>query len=118
MISKSRMKIDLLGQVILVAATILIAILESGLIWTNLLLLFLALWQVVSAIHLLQVYRHIKKVSFLKTMLVLVFSLPIWIKLVGVYAYLPVGGVLFWYFFQTARETKIVYRRPRSFWDL
>lgn len=118
MIPKFRMKIDLLGQIVLVAATILIAILESEQTWTNLLLIFLALWQIVSAAHLLLVYRHIKKISFLKTMLVLIFSLPIWIKLVGIYAYFPVAGVLIWYFFQTAKETKIVYRRPRSFWDL
>ncbi len=118
MISLSRMKVDLLGQVILIAAIILLALFESGLKWTNTLLLFLGIWQVVSAIHLLMVYQHIKKIHFLKTMIVLLISLPIWIKLIGLYAYLPVAGVLIWYFLQTAKETKIVYNRPRRFWDL
>lgn len=118
MISKFRMKIDLLGQVILVTALLLLALFESGLIWTNTLLLLLGIWQIVSAIHLLIVYQHIKKIHFLKTIVVLLISLPLWIKFVGSFAYIPVIGVLAWYLFQTMRETKIVYNRPRSFWDL
>lgn len=118
MISKLRMKIDLLGQVILITAIIIIAGLESGLQWTNTVVIFLGLWQIISAIHLLLVYQHIRKIHFLKAILVLGISLPIWIHFVGIYAYAPVAGVLIWYFFQTAKETQIVYRRPRSFWDL
>ena len=118
MISKLRMKVDLLGQVILITAIILLTLLESGLKWTNTLLIFLGVWQIVSAIHLLLVYRHIRRIHFLKAMLVLLISLPLWINLVGLYAYLPIAGVLIWYFIQTAKETRIVYNRPRSFWDL
>lgn len=118
MISKLRMQVDLLGQVILIMAIILLALFESRLEWTNALLVFLGIWQLVSALHLLLVYRHIRRIHFLKALLVLSISLPIWIKLVGLYAYIPVAGVLVWYFIQTVRETRIVYRRPRSFWDL
>jgi len=118
MISKLRMKVDLLGQVILITAIIFLVVLEIRLQWTNTLLIFLGIWQLISALHLLLVYQHIRKVNFLKAISVLTISLPIWISLVGIYAYIPVAGVLVWYFIQTARETRIVYRRPRSFWDL
>lgn len=118
MISKFRMKIDLLGQVILVIAVLLLAFFKSGFTWTNTLLGTLALWQIASAIHLLLVYRHIKKIPFLKTMFVLLISLPIWINFVGMLAYIPVVGVIIWYLLQTIFETRIVYRRPRYFWDL
>ncbi len=118
MISKFRMKIDLLGQGILIIAVILLAILEKGLVWTNAMIIILGLWQIISAIHLLLVYQHIKKISFLKTILVLLISLPLWIKFIGIMAYIPVAGVLIWYLIQTVAETRIVYRRPRSFWDL
>ena len=118
MISKFRMKIDLAGQIILIVAIFLIAMLESGINWTNSLLIILAIWQVASALHLFYAYKYVKKLNFLKTILVLVLSLPLWIHLVGYFAYLPVGGILFWYFLQTANDMIIVNNRPRSFWDL
>lgn len=118
MIGKFRMKIDFIGQVILIAAVLLMLYFESGMGWTNTLLIFLAIWQVLSAIHLLLIYQYVKRVNFLKAMLVVLISLPVWINLVGLYAYVPVGGILIWYFIQTILETRIVYRRPRSFWDL
>lgn len=118
MITVFRMKVDLLGQAILIVAILLFLLLESSLKWTNTLLILLGIWQVVSAVHLLIIYQHVKKINFLKSMLVLLVSLPIWIKLIGLLAYVPVVGILAWYFYQTARETKIVYNRPRSFWDL
>ncbi len=112
------MKMDLLGQAVLIVAIILLGFFASGKAWTNTMLAILGLWQMASAIHLWQVYRHIKRMNFLKTAVVLAVSLPVWIHLVGALAYFPVAGVFIWYFVQTIQDTITVYRRPRSFWDL
>ena len=118
MISTFRMKTDLIGQILLITAILLLAVLQSNIAWTNAFIIILGCWQILSAIHLLIVYRHVKRINFLKAFLVLVVSLPLWIKLIGQFAYLPVAGVLIWYFIQTIYETRIILRRPRSFWDL
>lgn len=118
MISRFRMKIDLLGQSLLLLAVLILALFASGLAWTNAMLILLGLWQVGSAVHLFYVYRHVRRLNYLRTALVLGVSLPIWIYLIGALAYLPVGGLLLWYFIQTVRDTIKVFNRPRSFWDL
>ena len=112
------MKIDLLGQAILIVAVALLFFFATGRAWTNTMLVVLGLWQLASAFHLLYVYQHIKRLHFLKTAIVLTVSLPVWIHLVGSFAYLPVAGVAVWYFVQTVSDTIKVYNRPRSFWDL
>ncbi len=118
MISKFRMKIDLLGQGILLIAIVLLAFFASGKTWTNTMLVILGVWQIASAVHLFYVYQHIKRLNYIKTTIVLAVSLPIWIKLVGLLAYLPITGIVLWYFWQTIADTIKVYNRPRSFWDL
>jgi hypothetical protein len=118
MISKFRMKIDLLGQAVLIVAIVLLALFASGLGGTNTMLVVLGLWQLASAFHLFYVYSHIKRLNYVKTAIVLAASLPIWVHLVGNLAYLPVAGVVIWYFVQTISDTIKVYNRPRSFWDL
>lgn len=118
MISKFRMKIDLLGQAILIVAILLLAFFASGKAWTNAMLIVLGIWQMASAFHLLYLYQHIKRINYVKTAMVLAVSLPVWIHLVGMFAYLPVAGVFVWYFIQTVSDTIKVYNRPRSFWDL
>ena len=112
------MKIDLLGQAVLIVAILLIAFFASGKAWTNTMLVILGIWQIASATHLLQAYQHIKRLNYIKTAIVLAVSLPIWIHLVGIFAYLPVTGLILWYFWQTISDTIKVYNRPRSFWDL
>ncbi|MCB0521611.1 MAG: hypothetical protein H6577_07900 [Lewinellaceae bacterium] len=112
------MKIDLLGQAILIVAIVLLALLASGQALTNAMLVVLGVWQLASAAHLIYVYRHIKRLNYFKTAIILAVSLPIWIKLVGPFAYFPVAGVVVWYFVQTVFDTIKVYNRPRSFWDL
>lgn len=118
MISKFRMKIDLLGQAILIVAILLLAFFASGKAWTNVMLIVLGFWQMASAFHLVYLYQHIKRLNYVKTAIVLAVSLPVWIHLVGILAYLPVAGVIVWYFIQTISDTIKVYNRPRSFWDL
>jgi hypothetical protein len=118
MISKFRMKIDLLGQAVLIVAIVLLACFATGLASTNAMLIVLGIWQMASALHLLYVYSHIKRLNYVKTAVVLAVSLPIWMRFVGDLAYLPVAGVVIWYFVQTISDTIKVYNRPRSFWDL
>lgn len=118
MVSRFRMKVDLLGQAVLIVAVILLVFFACGVAWTNTMLAVLGIWQIASAIHLVQLYRHIKRMNFLKTTVVLIVSLPVWIHLVGALAYFPVAGVFIWYFIQTISDTIKVYNRPRSFWDL
>lgn len=118
MISRTRIKIDVLGQSILIGAFVLLCFFNRQMIWTNTMLLMLGIWQVASAFHLFQSYKYVQRGSFLKTVLVVLVSLPVWIHLVGVWAYLPVGGLLLWYFFWSVRDMFLVYNRPRSFWDL
>lgn len=118
MISKFRMKIDLLAQAVLIVAILLLAFLVTGRAWTHTMLIILGLWQIASAVHLFYVYRHIKRLNYIRTAVVLAVSLPVWFKFVGILAYFPVAGVVLWYFWQTVSDTIKVYNRPRSFWDL
>lgn len=112
------MKIDLLGQAILMTAVMLLAFFASGKTWTHAMLIVLGIWQLASAFHLVYVYRHIKRLNYVRTAIILTVSLPVWIHLVGSLAYFPVAGVVIWYFVQTVSDTIKVYNRPRSFWDL
>lgn len=118
MISRRRMTFDLLGQFVIITAILLLVFFASGIRWTNIVLVFLAIWQFCSAAHLFYVYKYIKKQNYLRTTIVLAVSLPIWIKILGLWAYLPVVGVVLWYFIQTIRDTISVYNRPKSFWEL
>jgi len=118
MISFFRMKIDVLGQAIIISACILVFFFRSGMAWTNAMLLLLAAWQFASAVHLYYSYQYILKINYLRTALVIGISIPIWAHLLGKWAYLPVAGVVVWYFIQTLRDTIIVARRPKSFWDI
>jgi len=118
MISRYRMKIDTLGQTILFLALGILAFLSSGMQWTWTMLIILSIWQIASALHLLFAYRYINKLNYLKTSLVIGLSLPIWVHSIGNLAYLPVLGLVGWYFIQTIKDTIKVYNRPRSFWDL
>ncbi len=118
MVSALRMRIDLIGQIILILAIIIQLFILNGWSWPKAFLIVLFIWQSLSAIHLFIAYQYIKKLNFLKVAVVLLFSLPIWVSWLGLWAYLPVIGLVLWYFFQTWRDTMIVVRRPRSFWDL
>ena len=118
MISRTRMKLDVLGQSILIGALVMLWYFNHRLIWTNTMLVMLGIWQMASAVHLFLSYKYIQRGNFLKIVFVLAISLPVWIHLVGNWAYLPVGGVLLWYFFWSVRDMILVYNRPRSFWDL
>ena len=118
MISQRRMKFDLVGQIVLIIAIILQVLWISNLIWPKLVLFILIGWQLLSATHLLLAYKYVRKLNYLRVGIVLLVSLPIWISLIGLWAYLPLMGLGIWYFWQTVRDTIAVINRPRSFWDL
>ncbi len=118
MISRTRIKLDVFGQSILIVALLLLWFFNQGIVWTNTMLTILAIWQIASAVHLFFTYKYIQRVNFIKTALVLLISLPVWINLVGVWAYAPVVGVLLWSFFWSIRDMIIINNRPRSFWDI
>lgn len=118
MISWFRMKIDVLGQSILLVAILLLLFFAGGYNWSKITLAILFIWQLASATHLLYAYRHIKRLNYLRTTLIIGVSLPIWFYLLGNWSFIPVGGLVVWYFIQTIRDAIIVYKRPSSFWDL
>ena len=118
MITRTQIKFDVLGQTVLIGAFLLLFFLKSQSAWTNTMLILLGIWQIASAAHLFLTYRYIQKISFLRTSLVLIVSLPVWMYFVGNWAYFPVAGVLLWYFFWSVRDMIVVYNRPKSFWDL
>jgi len=118
MVSRFRMRFDFLGQAIMLCAFGLLFFFSTGRGWTNFMLGFLIFWQLASAVHLLLAYKHVKRMNFVRTSAVLLISLPIWFKLIGTMAYLPVAGLILWAFYQTVRDMIIVNNRPRSFWDL
>lgn len=118
MVSRWRMKVDLLGQIVLAIALLLLVFYTTGIKWTHTMLILLAFWQLGSAIHLFYVYSHIRRIRYLRTALVIGISLPIWYHLIGNASFFSIAGLVMWYFIQTIRDTIIVYRRPRSFWDL
>jgi len=117
MISRERIKLDLLGQIIIASALVLMILLQwSG--WSIGIAILLIVWQLASAIHLAYAYRYIRKLNFVKTVLVIAISTPLWISKIGLLAWLPVVGLGAWYLYATIRDTIIIYNRPRSFWDL
>ncbi len=119
MISEFRMKLDAFGQAILIVAILLIAsFYQQTILPTKWLLWTLTIWQLASAIHLLFVYQHIKRLNYIKTAIVLFVSLPLWKMVIGNWAYLAVVGVILWYFFLTVKDTRAVINHPKSFWDL
>ena len=118
MISRNRMKIDVLGQSLLVGALLLLLFFQSGSAWTTVTLALLIIWQIASAAHLFFTYRYIERINFVKTFIVLLVSLPVWLHLIGSIAYFAVVGIALWSFFWSIRDMRKVYARPRSFWDL
>ncbi len=118
MIPRSRMKIDLVGQAILLIGLILNLAVITNFQWAKYLLIFLVLWQISSAVHLYLVYRYTAKLGYLMISSVTILSLFIWIQIIGIWAYLPVLGIALWYFLQTLNDTLVVISRPRYFWDL
>lgn len=118
MISRSRMKTDILGQSILIISILSLVLTNWRPNYLIALLAMLGLWQMSSAIELSVNYNYRQRQAFIWLLPILLLLLPLALKLVSplVLAVISIG--LLSYFLLTARDTIKVYRRPRSFWDL
>ncbi len=117
MVSSFRMKIDLLAQIALVIATALLAGLDYWVAATYPLVVLL-IWQTSSALQLLLAYQHRRRRYYLLLMLLVAGLIPLWRTLPDIWGYLPFALIAIWCLLETAFDYAIVYRRPRSFWDL
>lgn len=111
------MKLDLVGQSVLLALATIVVLgqwwaLTLGVVAT------LAVWQTGSALHLALGYAYKGRKPFLWVLGVLLLLLPLKYWLAGYWSLLFLGAAALAYFFATLRDTIVVLRRPRSFWDL
>lgn len=118
MISRTRMKKDLIGQSMIIAG--LAATGLYSLPWAIFvtLLSVLGVWQGASALQLALTYEYQERYPFLWLFLGLILTLPLGIWLLGAWMAFPVALGLLAYFIVTVRDTVHVLQRPRSFWDL
>lgn len=112
------MKKDLIGQAIILAGAGLVCSLTTSQGWLITLITVLALWQLGSAAELFLQHQYKQRFVFVWLLPILLLSLPVMIYWLKSWMVLLVGVSLMVYFLITARDTLIVYRRPRSFWDL
>jgi hypothetical protein len=117
MISRSQMKTDLSGQAVLLILCLLLLLFgESAFDSVNWGLVFLLIWQVVSAAFYWRNYRYRERQPvFWLLLLTLVAVVIIDLSLISL---LLVSLPIVLYLLLTLRDTLRVYRRPRSFWDL
>lgn len=117
MISRIQMKIDLVGQAILLLIYILLLVFSrspwESADWG---LGILLLWQAASAALLWRAYRYRQRGPVFWVLLVLLSSI-FFIELSMISSLLLSVPVLA-YLILTLRDTLRVYRRPRSFWDI
>ena len=117
MISRSQMKTDLSGQVILLILCLLLSLFgESALDSVNLGLVFLLVWQVISAAFYWHIYRYRERRPVF--WLLLLTLIAVFIIDLSPITFLLVSLPVVLYLGLTLRDTLRVYRRPRSFWDL
>ncbi|MEQ8702534.1 MAG: hypothetical protein RIC19_01380 [Phaeodactylibacter sp.] len=117
MISQYRMKFDLVGQSVLLALA-LIVVLGEWWLWALTVVAGLALWQTGSAFHLLAAYAYRDRKPYLWVLGSLLILLPFKFWLAGYWSLVLLGLAAFTYFLITLRDTIVVLRRPRSFWDI
>jgi len=111
------MKVDLLAQIALIAITLLLLLLERWVAAAYPLVLLLV-WQAFSALELFFAYHHRRRRYYLFLTVAAAALLPLWTTLPYLWGYLPFALMAAWYLFETAYDFSVVYRRPRSFWDL
>lgn len=117
MISRSQMKVDLTGQLILLVLGVLLLLFSrSPYESANWGLGSVLGWQAASAAFFWRNYKYRQREPVF-WLLLLVFLLTFFIDLSMLSAILLCVPVVA-YLFITLRDTLRVYRRPRSFWDL
>lgn len=117
MVSESRMRIDLLAQIAFIATTLLLLLIGQWVAATYPLVILL-IWQALSALELFFAYRHRRRRYYLFIVAAAAALLPLWTALPYLWGYLPFVLMAVWYLLETACDFGVVYRRPRSFWDL
>lgn len=117
MISQYRMKLDLVGQSILLALA-LIVVLGKWWLWALAIVAGLAIWQTGSAFHLAFGYAYRDRKPYLWILGSLLLLLPLKFWLAGYWSLVVLGIAALLYFFITLRDTIVVLRRPKSFWDI
>ncbi len=108
----------MLGQSVLFFAALVLLFPWVTEKWGWLGILLLGLWQLASALHLYISYRDMGKADFIKTILVVLIAMPLWMKWVGHWAYIPVLGLLGGYFIHTIRYWLRAKNKHLSFWDM
>lgn len=111
------MKLDLVGQSVLLALA-LIVVLGQWWLWSLAVIAGLALWQTGSAFHLTVAYAYTGRKPYLWLLGGLLLLLPLKFWLAGYWSLILLGLAALAYFFTTLRDTIVVLRRPRSFWDI
>lgn len=117
MISQYRMKLDLAGQSVLIALA-MIVVLGKWWLWALAVVAGLALWQTGSAFHLIVAYAYRARKPYLLLLGSILLLLPLKFWLAGYWSLVIPGIAALLYFFITLRDTIVVLRRPRSFWDI
>lgn len=118
MIDRSRMKVDLAGQSLLILGAVATGVFPGAWPWFIALLAALGLWQGASALQLALAYEYRKRYPFLWLYLGLLLALPAGIGLIGAWTVLPITLSILAYFIITLCDTVQALQRPRSFWDL
>ena len=118
MISRTRMKKDLIGQSAIIAGLAVAGLFSLSWALFLALLSALGLWQGASALQLALAYEYEERYPFLWLFLGLLLALPPAVWLLGTWAVAPIALGLAAYFIVTVRDTLYVLQRPRSFWDL
>lgn len=118
MISKRRMKADLLGQSLLLSGAVTAGLVNFFSGWFIAMVAMLGLWQGASAFHLAIAHEYQQRYPFLWLFVGLLLALPLAIWLLNYWAVVPIALGAALYYYVTIRDTAIVMQRPRSFWDL
>lgn len=118
MVSRRRIQTDLIVQSLLLAV-MLTGWFFSGLrAWLAGPLLGLVLLQVLSALQLWSVYKFQPAQIFVWVSGVILLLFVCCLPGIGAVSWLLPLGLVIAYYFQTISRVVIVFRRPKSFWDL
>lgn len=118
MVSRLRMKLDLLVQGISLSTLTLVAFLESWRVAVIVTLLILASIQLTSAAQLWWWHSYRPAKVYLYLFLAVALLLPLGLYFFNFMAWLGLIVLALAYFLHTIYAAKVVLRRPRSFWDL
>lgn len=118
MVSRLRMKLDLLVQGISFSALALVAFVEPLRTAAMVVLLILASIQLTSAAQLWWWHSYRPARVYLYLFLVAAILLPAGLYFFNFLAWSGLMALVIAYFLHTLYAAKVVLRRPRSFWDL